>query len=254
MEKGKANLFQKWWFWVCIVLIVCVISSIVILSNSNKNTSTGITTTYSDTSNNSRERSQKTISDEELKSNIEIEPLGIVKNGDFVIKVNNNNDVPICISDLEVIFKDNNNNFIEKKEVDSSFFGIDKKSETVVYVYSYSDDNFTKYSNYEFNYEFANIYDSFVYSNFEINANNTGKQISVTVKNNNDIDLSSILVNVVYYFDNQIVGCETGYANQTTTSANGTAYINVDYPENSDYDKVKFNDYKVYLVQAGKAY
>lgn len=66
--------------------------------------------------------------------------------------------------------------------------------------------------------------------------------------------MQSVVVNVVYYFDEQIVGCETGQANDTTTPANGTAYINVDYPEDDDYDKIKFNDYKVYLVQAGRAY
>ena len=29
MEKEKTKLYQKWWFWVCIVLIVCVISGVI---------------------------------------------------------------------------------------------------------------------------------------------------------------------------------------------------------------------------------
>lgn len=31
MEKEKTKLYQKWWFWLCIVLIVCVVGSITII-------------------------------------------------------------------------------------------------------------------------------------------------------------------------------------------------------------------------------
>ena len=204
----------------------------------------------STTSTNIETGKQETISNEELRKNITIESLGIAKNGDFIIKVTNNNEIPVCFSTLETIFKDKDNNFMKKEATDNSFFGVDAKSETIVFNNGYNED-FSQYPNYEFNFEFANIYDNFVYNNFEVTANNTGSQISVQVKNNNDVSLSNIDVNVVYYANGEVVGCETGYC-QTTTSANGTAYINVEYPKDSKYNKVKFDDYKAYIVQASK--
>ena len=93
-----------------------------------------------------------------------------------------------------------------------------------------------------------------VVDNFEMTSNNTGEQISVQVKNNNDIAFDSITVLVAYYRNGSIVGCVEGYANDTTTPANGTAYINVYYPENSNYDEVSFDKYETYLIEASKEY
>ncbi len=50
------------------------------------------------------------------------------------------------------------------------------------------------------------------------------------------------------------MGCVNGYAYDTTTPTNGTAYINVPYPENSDYDEVSFDKYETYLIRANKEY
>ena len=57
-----------------------------------------------------------------------------------------------------------------------------------------------------------------------------------------------------YYSSGKLVGCVNGYANQTTTQANGIAYINVSYPEDENYKEVPFDDYKVYLINADKSY
>ncbi len=227
---------------ITIILVIITLQDISdTFSNTDTTTSTNINT-----------GKQETISNEDLRKNIAIEGLGTTKNGDFAIKITNNNEIPVCFATVETIFKDKDNNFMKKANTDSSFFGVSAKSETIVFNNGYSED-FSSYPNYEFSFEFANIYDDFIYDNFEITANNTGKQISVQVKNNNDVALENITVNVVYYASGKVVGCETGYC-QTTTSANGTAYINVDYPEDSRYREVKFDDYKTYLIQASKDY
>lgn len=198
---------------------------------------------------------QETTNNEKLKKNVEVEAIGITKYGDFVFKIKNNNDQAVFINTVNTIFKDQDGNFMEKAKSQSQYFGIAAKSEIVNYAWGFEKD-FSKYPNYEFEIEMSNGYmsDNIVINNFELIANNTGEQISVEIKNNNDLKIQSIKVLVAYYKDGVIVGCKDGYANDTTTEANGTAYINVEYPEDEKYKKVEFDDYKVYLIEANKAY
>lgn len=35
MEKKKTSIFKKWWFWLCVTLIVCVINSIIMFNANN---------------------------------------------------------------------------------------------------------------------------------------------------------------------------------------------------------------------------
>ena len=56
----------------------------------------------------------------------------------------------------------------------------------------------------------------------------------------------------VYYKDGSIIGCVKGYNMDTKTQAKGTAYINVEYPQDKNYKKVEFDDYKVYFIKAEK--
>lgn len=196
---------------------------------------------------------QETVTDDELKSNIIIKNIGITKNGDFAFSIENNNNQNVYIDTINIVFKDENGNFMKKESCDAQFFGVKANSKIINYVWGY-DEDFSKYPNYEFEIELSSdwIIENETIDNFEIISNNTGEQISVQVKNNNDFNLSSIKVMVAYYNDDKIVGCVNGYANDTTTSANGTAYINVDYPEDSEYDEVQFDDYEIFLISADK--
>lgn len=196
---------------------------------------------------------QETVTDDELKSNIVIKSIGITKNGDFAFSIENNNNQNVYIDTINVVFKDEDGNFMKKESSDAQFFGVKANSKIINYVWGY-DEDFSKYPNYEFEIELSSdwIIENETIDNFEVISNNTGEQISVQVKNNNDFDLRSIIVLVAYYKDDKIVGCVNGYANDTTTSANGTAYINVDYPEDSEYDEVQFDDYEIFLISADK--
>ena len=244
IDKGKSI--------VGIVLSTITILLVIITLQNISNTFNNIATT---TSTNIETGKQETTNNEDLKKNIVIEALGLMKNGDFAFKIKNNNNQAVFIDTVNTVFKDSNGNFMEKVQSQSQFFGIGANSEIINYAWGYNKD-FSNYSNYEFEIELSNgwIADNIEVDNFEITANNTGKQISVQVKNNNTIAFKSITTLVAFYQNGNIVGCQIGYANDSTTSANGTAYINVNYPEDSNYDTVTFDDYKVYLLEANKSY
>mgnify|MGYP006888337651 FL=1 len=236
-------------------IVLCAITLLLaIMSLYNiYNTFSDISTT---TSTNIETGKQETTSNEDLKKNITVEALGITKNGDFAFKIINNNDQAVFVDTVNTVFKDANGNFMEKAQSQAQYFGIPANSEVVNYNWGY-DKNFSNYPNYEFEIELSDsswITDNMVLDNFEITANNTGKQIAVQVKNNNDVSFESINILIAYYQNGSIVGCENGYANTSTTAANGTAYINVDYPKDSKYKDVTFDDYKVYLLEANKSY
>lgn len=191
--------------------------------------------------------------EDELKENIEIEALGITKSGDFAIKVTNNNDVPVNIDTVSTIFKDENGTFMEKVETYDSYICIDANSETIVYDWGF-DEDFSQYQNYEFSFDLSNIAEDFLYSNFEVSSTDTGDQISVQIKNNNSESVESIDVNVVYYENGSIVGIQSGYSYDSTIAEGESAYINVYYPEDADYNEVSFDEYEIYITQADKSY
>ena len=224
-------------------VILSVLAIIILFSSGDTNNTevgTGITT---DTGSGVKEVSVST-------DNITMEKIGITKAGDFVIKVTNNNEGAVCLSDIVTVYKDKDGNFMKKVNAYNSFVCIPAKSSTLVYNWGY-DEEFSEYPIYEFSCELANIYEDFVYNGIDISSKNTGKQISVTVKNETNETLESINVVVAYYNKGKIVGIETGYTNDTTKS-NSNGYINVDYPTDSDYDKVSFDKYEVYYISASK--
>lgn len=179
--------------------------------------------------------------------NIEIEKAGITKSGDFVIKVTNNNDGAVCLSDIITVYKDSAGNFLKKVSAYESYICIPAKSHTYVYNWGY-DDKFETYSNYEFSCELASYTDEFIFNGLDITSNDTGEQIAVTVANNTGETIERVNVNVVYYKGEEIVGIEYGWADESVTEGNN-AYINVDYPVDSNYDDVAFDRFAVYYVR-----
>ena len=89
--------------------------------------------------------------------------------------------------------------------------------------------------------------------NFEIKANDTDKEIAITITNNNDSELDCIAINVVFFKEGKIVGIDHGISYDEGIKANGgVAYINVDYPEDNNNEEVSFDEFKVYLTSAYK--
>lgn len=191
---------------------------------------------------------------DQLKENITAEALGITASGDFAFKITNNNDEPVYLDSADVIFKDANGNFALKEEGDVSYFSIPANSEVVNYVWGYGQD-YSQYPNYEFDFQLSDSWTSedMLCENFKVTSNNTGSQIAVEVKNNNNVATSSMNIVVAYYQGDKIVGCEEGDAYEEV-AAGGTAYVNVDYPTDSRYQDVAFDRYEVYFLGADEAF
>lgn len=207
-------------------------------SNNSSTTGTGIT------NDSGSGTSTVSVTTEKVK----VEKVGLTKAGDLVVKVTNNNKGSVCLSSITANFKDSSGNFALKKEAEDSFVVIPAESYTLVYFWGF-DENYSQYSEVSFKTELANISDDFAATGIKLSSNNTGSQIAVTLKNNSGKEIKSSRVVVIYYKDNEVVGAKTGY-DDSTVSNGSDAYINVDYPEDSNYDNVSFDKFEVYYINA----
>lgn len=227
---------------IILIILVGLIFSLIPNSNSNQKIDDSKTGIKNDSG------KSKDTSTDISKDKIEVEKVGLTKAGDLVVKVTNKNEASVCLSYITANFKDNSGKFALKADSNSSFVVIPSNSSTLVYFWGY-DENYAQYPNVSFNVELANISDDFASSGIELSSNNTGSQIAVTLKNNSGKSINSSEVIVIYYSGNEIVGAETGY--DFSTVPNGSeAYINVEYPDDSNYDSVAFDKYEVYYVNA----
>jgi len=179
---------------------------------------------------------------------VEVEKIGLTKAGDLVIKVTNNNEGSVCLSSITANFKDSNGNFALSKGTENSFIVIPGKSSMMTYLWGY-DEDYSQYPEVTFKSQLANISDDFAHSGIDISSNNTGKQIAVTIKNTSGKTIEDATVVVIYYSGDSVVGAETGYTDSSANDGEET-YINVNYPEDSNYDEVSFDKFDVYYVHA----
>jgi len=244
MKKIKA-------VFLIIFITLFVIFFLTGCSDNNKKTDSKKDNTTTSISSN-KNTNKKTKTKKEIKSNIEKEVLGITPAGDYVIKLKNRNDTQVYIDSISVRFFDENGNFAKKESTDDSFFCIPANSELVTYVWGYERD-FEKYSKSEIELILEDPFYKYYTENFEIQSNDTNEEIAITITNNNNSALDCIKVNVAFFKEGQIVGIESGLSYEEGISSNGgIAYINVDYPLDTDYEEVSFDEFKVYLTSAYK--
>ena len=237
MKHNKKRLF---------IIILSVLSLVCLtgcMNTSTKSNGSNSKTVVSSTSKKSKE---------ELKANVKKEVLGITESGDYVIKLTNNNDEQFYIEDVSIRFFDSDGNFVKKVNAKDSYFCIPANGEVVTYAWGYGE-NFQEYSRSEIEILTDSPFYKYKTENFNIETSDTGREIAITVTNNNDIDLDCISVNVVYIKDEKVVGIENGISyEEGITSNGGKAYINVNYPHDSRYHDVAFEKYEVYIVSAYK--
>lgn len=252
MEREKKLIIA-----VIVLIIIVVLEFLVIVSGNNTTVQTdgksNVEYIEKDSNKNvsSNNVSQKTT-DEEIKKNIKVEHAGTTVNGDFVLKITNNNDSTVIIDNIETIFKDENNVFAQKERTYDSWFGIQANKTIYVYNSGFQKD-FSIYPNYEFNINLCSdsVAKSYCVDSFDIKANDSGNQIAVEVKNSNNISVKDIQLNAIYYKNEQIVGIESGSdILSNATSSQSTSYINIEYPEDSKYNKIDFDKYEVFLISS----
>ena len=179
---------------------------------------------------------------------VKVEKMGLTKAGDLVVKVTNNNKGSVCLSSIKANFKDDSGNFALKEEAYNSFIVIPAESSIITYFWGFGKD-FNQYPKVEFKSELANISNDFAVKGIKLSSNNTGTQIAVTLKNDSGKTITSSTVAVIYYSGNEIVGVASGYDDSKVQNGS-EAYINVDYPMDSNYDDVSFDRYEVYYINA----
>lgn len=238
MEENKVKLYKKWWFWLCIAFIVFVIGEVVVLT-SNKNISTS--TIYTN---------NVILNNKPTKENVVIEKLAITHKDTFVFNIKNNNTTKVVIDEISIILKDENGNFVKKIDCMDSNIPLNAGQETISYFWNDDDiDSFENYSNYEFTFEINDTTSSYyINDNFQINSNDNGKQLAVTITNNNKND-AMVLLNVLYYKDNEIIGF-SGLNITDKIRSHSQGYINIDYPYDENGKTLNFDNYKLYLVKA----
>lgn len=248
-QQIKRMVYKEWWFWLIIILLLAIIISLNTTNNLSSNNE-GKDKQSISVSNKETQESQ--LTETEIKKNISIEKIGITRYGDFVYKIINKNNINVHIDTVSTIFKDENNVFVLKESSDSSFFIVKANSEVIMYNDGY-DENFNKYPNYEFSFELTGSWVSSeqTINNIDIKANNTKKQISVELLNNNNFALSNIKILVAYYKEDKIIGVTEGYEYDNKIDSGQKAYINVSYAHNKNYDDITdFDKYEVYLLSA----
>lgn len=189
---------------------------------------------------------------EKILDNIRKETLGLTQDGDYIIKLTNNNNKDVSIGNINVKFIDENGNVAEKNIANDCYFVIPANKEIITYVNG-SYKNLGQYVDSEIDISISSQFYEYRANNFEIETiNNTeDEEIEVILTNNNDIDLEYIKVNVVFTKDNSVVAIEDDATYKGIGANGGKITLNVDYPYDSNTrENIQFDKYTVYLTSA----
>lgn len=229
MKKNKIILFLFIFLISCIVLTGCNNSDKEELSNNDK------------VKNVFEEKSEQ-----EIINNVELNSY-ILKDESLLVTLKNNNDFDIKTLWIEPIFYDKDNKVTgtsktgfkvikSGKEVSINDFDIPENYETYkIKLYLGYENNYISYTD-----------------KIEIESNNTGEKVVVTSFNKSGKDLSSLDIGVVYYKN----GIPVGFSNETQydVEKNSTTYFNIFYSYDKNFDKISFDEYKVFINSAYDKY
>lgn len=180
----------------------------------------------------------KTMSDIEKNISTSAE---LPEKSNLVVFATNNNSTPIDM-EIEVEFYDADGNFLGSSSDDLMAVGAGR--EVAVEMWN-TPANFSTYKIYvdAEKTDVTNYFDQ-----IEMVHNNNGKNIVVQVKNKSEDTIEFMTVSVVYYNQGKVVGIADGVVSDIKPGRAGN--FNIDYPYNSEYEDIKFDDYKVYIAEA----
>ena len=190
--------------------------------------------------NNSSNNSNNVPTSAELSKNI-ITTGAVAKNGRLIVLVTNKNKVSVDM-EIEVEFYDANGIIVGSGE--NELEGVGAKSEIAVEIYD-TPENWDNYKVY------VDVESSSVVSYFDkltITHSNSNKNIAVQVTNNSEDTIEYIRVAVLYYQGDQVVGISDG--SEYDIKPGRSANYNIDYAYDKNYDDVRFDSYKVLIIEA----
>lgn len=134
-----------------------------------------------------------------------------------------------------------------------SYFGIPPNRELA---YSFSKPRDEKLKLVEYDDVEVNIY----FVDDKLFFNDVGEQVStmhnigaqniiIKAENNGEKDIDYLKFGVVYFVGNEVVGFDMAVTSDTISSGKSVT-LDADFPNNSDYKKINFDDYVVYLLEA----
>lgn len=164
--------------------------------------------------------------------------------GAFIVFATNNNEVAVDM-DIEVEYYDENGIFLGSCTEDY-LMGIGAGREIAV--------EMTEVPAYFATYKiYVDAEETIIVKDYleevEIEQkNNNGKNIVVQVRNNSQFKIENMSVCVLYYNEGEIVGIATDSVCDVKSGRTGN--FTLDFPYDSNFEEIKFDDYKVIVTQA----
>ena len=233
MKKNLLNITGK------IMLAVLCMGLLVGCSNDSKESSTGKKPNGTGSNDNEEKEDSK---DADLGENVKVSG-EVGKDGRLVVIAKNNNKVAVEM-EIEVEFYDANGKIVGSDT--EYYFAVDPNREVAGQMY----DTPEKFDNYKIYVDAKKAEESYTtyFDQIEVVHNNNGEEIIVQVKNNSKDVIDEMDVSVVYYQGDKAVGIDYDMESEIKSgrSANFTFY----YPEDQNYNEVKFDSYKVFVNEA----
>jgi len=165
----------------------------------------------------------------------------LTEGGTFIVFAENNNTVPVDI-EVEVEYYDAEGKFLGSSSDELVAVGAGR--EIAIQMWNVPSD----FSTYKIYVEGEQTDETEYFDEIEMTHNNNGKNIGVQVKNKSEDKIEFVTVSVVYYKNGEIVGITDGI--EADVKAGRSANFNIDFPYDSQYKDVEFDDYKVFVTEA----
>ena len=164
----------------------------------------------------------------------------IAANGNLVVFTKNNKKVPVDM-DFEVEFYDENGMIVGSSMDYLTAVGAGRE---VVVEMTNTPKNFATYKIYIDESESEEIE---YFDKIKVVHNDNGEEIVVQVKNNSEDEIENMTVTVVYYNQGKVVGIDENMEFDVAKGRSGN--FTLDYPCDSEYNEVQFDEYKVYVTE-----
>lgn len=229
---------------ISIMLIAGIIVGVILLTGGSKNDEKN-TDNYDNSNSviNNNNYIDDNTNNTKLSKNIKYSDY-VAENGDVIIIVKNNNNVDVAL-DFEIEYYNASGTVVDSDDNFLKILGAGQES--VVRLYGSDRD----YDNYKITFE-AEKDDYYISHQKEVKVsaieNKDDAEMEVIVTNNAKVDLREIEIGVIFYKNNKPVEYDSDSEYDFASGKSMTFYL--DFPYDSNYDDIEYDDYKVFVVEA----